>query len=166
MTTLAIHWPYRVAGVRWTFASAQFQNLLGGTFGMGEQLAPLNEFLASPEGDSLGVIYVTDLMSAMFGGLPTALNVFVVDAPGATPDRLLNVIKGSMEQNGQMLGDVEILALDTATVNGIPGVRGAAVADLSSVRYAQYNICQGSWHDRQRQDLRTDHDHGGRESGR
>jgi len=112
--------------------SSQFQNLAN-TFGMGEQMAPLNEFLASPEGDSLGYIYVTDLMSAMFGGLPTALNVFVVDVPGATPDWLLDMIRGSMEQNSQMLGDVEVEALDTAIVNGIPGVRGSAVADLSAV---------------------------------
>ena len=46
----------------------------------------------SPEGQGLGVIYVTDLMGAMFGGLPTALNVFVV-APGATPEWLLELIR-------------------------------------------------------------------------
>ena len=68
--------------------SAQFQQMAN-TFGMGGQLQPLNDFLNSPQGDQLGVIYVTDLMSAMFGGLPTALVVFEIDAPGATPQSLL-----------------------------------------------------------------------------
>ena len=115
--------------------SQQFQNLAN-TFGMGAQLAPLNDFLASPEGESLGVIYVTDLMGAMFGGLPTALNVFVVDIPGATPEWLLGLIEANLEQNASMLGDVEIQSLDTDVINNIPGVRGTARADLSSVGMA------------------------------
>jgi hypothetical protein len=110
--------------------SAQFQNLAN-TFGMGAQLAPLNDFLASPEGESLGVIYVTDLMNAMFGGLPTALNVFVLDAPGVTPDSLLEWLQANMEANSAMLGNVEIRDMNTATINNMPGVRGSAVADLS-----------------------------------
>jgi hypothetical protein len=116
--------------------SAQFQNLVN-TFGMGGQLGPLNEFLASPEGEALGVIYVTDLMSAMFGGLPTALNVFVVDAPGATPEWLLGLIEANLEAQAQNLGDVQILDMNTATINNIPGVRGSAVADLTDVGMAQ-----------------------------
>jgi hypothetical protein len=112
--------------------SAQFQNLAN-TFGMGAQLAPLNDFLASPEGEALGVIYVTDLMSAMFGGLPTALNVSVIDAPGVTPDSLLTWLEGMIEANASMLGDATIESLDTATINNMPGVRGAATANLASV---------------------------------
>lgn len=111
--------------------SAQFQNLAN-TFGMGAQLEPLNEFLASPEGEGLGVIYVTDLMGAMFGGLPTALNVFVVDVPNATPEWLLELIETNLEANAAMLGDVQIEDINTAVINNIPGVRGSAVADLSS----------------------------------
>ncbi|HXF62344.1 MAG TPA: hypothetical protein VNK95_12050 [Caldilineaceae bacterium] len=111
--------------------SPQFQNLAN-TFGMGAQLGPLNDFLASPEGEALGVIYVTDLMNAMFGGLPTALNVFVIDAPGVTPDSLLEWLQGLLEANAAMLGDVEIRDMNTAVINNIPGVRGSAVADLSS----------------------------------
>jgi hypothetical protein len=116
--------------------SAQFQNLAN-TFGMGGQLAPLNDFLASPEGESLGVIYVTDLMAAMFGGLPTALVTFVVDAPGATPESVMELIQANLDANASMLGDVEIRDLNTATINNLPGVRGAVVADLSSVGMAQ-----------------------------
>ncbi len=112
--------------------SAQFQNLAG-TFGMGDQLAPLNDFLASPEGEALGVIYVTDLMSAMFGGLPTALNVSVIDAPGVTPDSLLTWLNGMIDANASMLGDAKIESLETATINNMPGVRGAATANLASV---------------------------------
>ncbi len=112
--------------------SAQFQNMAN-TLGMGSQLAPLNDFLASPEGDALGVIYVTDLMSAMFGGLPTGLNVSVIDAPGVTPDSLLTWLEGMIEANMEMLGDANIESLETSTINNIPGVRASATADLSSV---------------------------------
>jgi hypothetical protein len=112
--------------------SAQFQQLAN-TFGMGAQLGPLNDFLASPEGDTLGVIYITDLMSAMFGGLPTALNVSVIEAPGQTPDSLLTWLEGMIDANASMLGGAQIESLETATINNMPGVRGSATADLSSV---------------------------------
>ncbi len=115
--------------------SPQFQNLAN-TFGMGAQLGPLNDFLESPEGEALGVIYVTDLMGAMFGGLPTLLNVSVIDAPGVTPDSLLTWLEGMIEANASMLGDVTINDLNTATINNMPGVRGSANADLSSVGMA------------------------------
>jgi hypothetical protein len=112
--------------------SAQFQNLVN-TFGMGAQMGPLNEFLASPEGESLGVIYITDLMAAMFGGLPTVLNVSVIDFPGATPEYLVELIEFNLDNFADMLGDVDMQQLDTAVINNIPGVRGQATADLSSV---------------------------------
>lgn len=112
--------------------SAQFQNLVN-TFGMGAQMGPLNDFLNSPEGESLGVIYVTDLMAAMFGGLPTLLNVSVIDFPGATPEYLMELIEFNLDSFSDSLGDVQIQQLDTAVINNIPGVRGQASADLSSV---------------------------------
>ncbi len=112
--------------------SAQFQNLAN-TFGMGAQLGPLNDFLASDAGDALGVIYVTDLMSAMFGGLPTLLNVTVIDAPGQTPDSLLTWLEGMIDANASMLGDATIESMETATINGLPAVRGGATANLASV---------------------------------
>jgi hypothetical protein len=112
--------------------SAQFQNLVS-TFGMGDQMGPLNEFLASPEGESLGVIYITDLMAAMFGGLPTLLNVSVIDFPGATPEYLLELIEFNLDGFADTLGDVEVQQLNTAVINNIPGVRGQLAADLSDV---------------------------------
>ena len=110
--------------------SAQFQNMAN-TFGMAGQLGPLNDFLNSPQGRSLGVIYITDIMNAMFGGLPTALNVFVIDAPGATPEWTLNLVKTNLEANKAMLGNVNITAMDTAVVNNLPAVEGSATADMS-----------------------------------
>ena len=112
--------------------SANFQNLAN-SVGMGGQLGPLNDFLDSPEGDALGVIYITDLMSAMFGGVPTLLNVTVIDAPGQTPESLLTWLEGMIDANASMLGDAKIESMDTATVNGLPAVRGAATANLASV---------------------------------
>ncbi len=111
--------------------SSQFQSMAS-TLGMGAQLEPLNEFLASPEGDMVGAIYVTDLMSAMFGGLPTVLNVSVIDAPNATPEWLLELIQTDLEAQASMLGDVQIEDINTAVINNIPGVKGTATADLSS----------------------------------
>lgn len=112
--------------------SSAFQNLAR-TAGMGEQLGPLNQFLDSEAGEALGVIYITDLSAAIFGGLPTLLNVSVVDAPNASPDAVLDVITGMLEQNAGALGDVTIRTMETDVINNIPGVAGDAVADLSQV---------------------------------
>lgn len=110
--------------------SSSFQNLAR-TVGMSEQLGPLNGFLDSEAGESLGVIYITDLSSALFGGLPTILNVSVVDAPNATPDAVLALITSLLEQNAGALGDVTIRKMETTVINNIPGVAGEAIADLS-----------------------------------
>lgn len=110
---------------------AQFQNLAN-TFGMGSQLGPLNDFLNSEAGQGLGELYITDLMGAMFGGLPTALAVYVVDVPNANPEWLLELIQTNLEANAAMLGDIKIEDISTATINNLPGVRGTAIADLSS----------------------------------
>lgn len=112
--------------------SANFQNLAN-SVGMGGQLGPLNDFLDSPEGDALGVIYITDLMSAMFGGVPTLLNVTVIDAPGQTPESLHTWLEAMIDANASMLGDATIESMEPSTVNGLPAVRGAATANLASV---------------------------------
>lgn len=112
--------------------SAQFQNLAN-TFGMGAQLQPLNDFLASDAGKAVGKIYVTDLMSAMFGGLPTVMNVSVIDAPGATPDSVLTWLQGMIDANKAQLGGVNIENLKTGTINGLPAVSGDASGSLASV---------------------------------
>ncbi len=110
--------------------SQQFQNMAN-TFGMGGQIAQLNQFLDSPEGQAVGIVAVTDLTAVMFGGLPTVLNVSVIDAPGATPDSLLDFLQANLEANQSMLGDVDIQEMNTAVVNNLPAVRGSVVADLS-----------------------------------
>lgn len=112
--------------------SAQFQNLAN-TFGMGGQLGPLNDFLASPDGDALGVIYITDITAALFGGLPTALNVSVLDAPGYTAETAKGLVEGLLEANAAMLGDVNIESLEATTINNLPAVSAIATANLANV---------------------------------
>lgn len=106
---------------------------VAGLLGMGEQIEQLNQFLASPAGQGIGFIYVTDLMSAMFGGLPTLLNVSVVDAPGLTAEEALALVQQSIESNLAALDEVNIDALEVATVNNLPAVRGRATANLAAI---------------------------------
>jgi len=112
--------------------SAQFQQMAN-TFGMGAQLQPLNDFLATDAGKAVGKIYVTDLMSAMFGGLPTLMNVSVIDAPGATPESVMEWLQGMIDANKAQLGDVKIENLKTGTVNNMPAVTGDATGSLAQV---------------------------------
>ena len=112
--------------------SARFQGMAS-TLGLGDSLAPLNEFLETPGGDMIGLVAITDLAGMMFGGLPTLLNVSVIDAPGQTPDALLTYLQSAIESNGAALGDISIESLETATINNLPAVEGDAVADLSNV---------------------------------
>jgi len=104
---------------------------LANMVGQGAGLAQARQFLDSPEGKPIGVIYITDMMSAMFGGLPTLLNVSVIDAPGYTPETAKALIDANLKANAAMLGDVKIDSIDPATVNGLPAVKGSATADLS-----------------------------------
>lgn len=106
---------------------------MAGTFGMDAQLAPLNDFLASPEGDAVGVVAATDLAGVIFGGLPTILNVSVIDAPGATSESVMTAIEDTINANGAMLGDVTVGEMEATTVNNMPAVVADAVANLSSV---------------------------------
>jgi hypothetical protein len=112
--------------------SSQFQGMAS-TFGLGDQLGPLNEFLATPEGEAIGLVSMTDLTAVMFGGLPTLLNVSVIDAPDVTADALVEFLTANIEANQAALGDVTIESLEAATINNLPGVRGVVVADLSQV---------------------------------
>jgi hypothetical protein len=104
---------------------------VAGLVGMGEQLDQLNQFLTSPEGQMIGLIYVTDLMSAMFGGFPTILNVAVVDAPGYTAESARTLVQQVIETNLTALGEVNIEAIEAVTVNNLPAVRGRATASLA-----------------------------------
>jgi len=110
----------------------QFRTLAG-MVGMGEQVDQLREFLATPDGQVIGLIYITDLMSAMFGGFPTILNVSVVDAPGYTAETARDLVQATIETNIGMLGEVEMGAIEATTINNLPAVRGSATADLTKV---------------------------------
>ncbi len=105
---------------------------MAGNFGFAEQMAPLNEFLDSPEGQAVGIVAMTDLAGVMFGGVPTVLNVSVVDSPGATPETVLDFVQRAIDANADALGDVQIESLETATINNLPAVQGSATVDLSS----------------------------------
>ncbi len=123
-------WPYPRGWTALDLRGAQFQNMAN-TMGMGGQLGPLNDFLASPAGDALGVVYITDLTAALFGGLPTLLNVSVVDAPGVTPASAVGMIEGVIDANAAMLGDANIESLTECTVNNMPAVCATATANLA-----------------------------------
>ncbi len=110
---------------------AQFQNMAS-TFGMGAQMGPLNDFLASDAGKSLGVVYITDIMAALSGGLPTLLNVSVIDSPGLTPSTAVTWLQGVIDANASALGGATIENLSECTVNGMPAVCGTATANLAS----------------------------------
>lgn len=129
-----LHYSFAVPS-GWTALDLQGTQVrtVAGLLGMGEQIEQLNQFLASPAGRGIGLIYVTDLMSAMFGGLPTLLNVSVVDAPGFTAEEALTLVQQTIESNLAALGEVKIDTLEVATVNNLPAVRGRATADLAAV---------------------------------
>lgn len=112
----------------------QFQNMAN-TFGMAGQLGPLNDFLESDMGSQLGVIYITDITKALFGGLPTALNVFVLPAPGMTSADTVAYVNGLLEANSSMLGDVTVENMSECTVNNLPAVCGTATANLANVGF-------------------------------
>lgn len=112
--------------------STQFRTIAG-MVGMGDQMAELDKFLASPEGQAIGLIYVTDLMSAMFGGFPTILNVSVLDAPGYTAESARDLLQEAISTNMSALGDVQLGAIEATTVNNLPAVRTTATANLAAV---------------------------------
>ncbi|MBV7328997.1 hypothetical protein KFU94_12205 [Chloroflexi bacterium TSY] len=106
---------------------------LAGFVGQGEALANLQNFLDTETGQAIGIVAITDIGAAMFGGLPTLLNVAVVDAPGATPDSVLEFLEKQFEANATRLGNIQIQDMNTSTINNMPGIRASAVANLSNV---------------------------------
>ena len=112
--------------------SSQFQNMAN-TFGMGDMIGELNTFLDSEEGQAVGKVAITDLTAVMFGGLPTLLNVSVIDVPNANPEWAVGLIQSQLEANAGALGDVEIRDINPTIINNLPAVAGSATADLSNV---------------------------------
>ncbi len=132
MKSAATHWPCPPVG-QWSICAETASSEWPALLGLDAQLAPLNDFLDSPEGDAVGVVAATDLAGVLFGGLPTILNVSVIDAPGATSESVMASLEDAINANGAMLGDVTIGALEATTVNNLPAVTADAVANLSSV---------------------------------
>lgn len=114
--------------------SAQFQTMMN-NFGGAAAIAPLNEFLDSPDGEQLGVLYIADISALMTGGLPSILNVFVLDAPGYDAESAKSLVEGMLSSNSGMLGDVEIEALNTCVVNNMQAICATATANLASVGF-------------------------------
>ena len=112
--------------------SRQFRNMAG-TFGLDDALTPLNQFLESPDGEAVGIVAMTDLAGVMFGGLPTLLNVSVLDAPGATPEQVRLMVAQLLEDNAALLGDLTVESLEATTVNNLPAVVATATGDLASM---------------------------------
>ena len=104
---------------------------LAGMVGQAAQVEQLQTLLDTPEGQMVGVVYITDLTNAMFGGLPTLLNVSVIDAPGYTPETAVGLIESTLAANTAALGDVTLDPVTADTVNNLPAVRGSATANLA-----------------------------------
>ena len=109
----------------------QFRNTVA-RFGMEEQLTPLFDFLETPAGNAIGLVAATDLTGMIFGGLPTALNVAVIDTPGLNPDQVVTLAQEWLARNQGAVGDITIEMLEPTTINGLPAVRAQLVADLST----------------------------------
>jgi hypothetical protein len=112
---------------------SQFQNLAN-TFGMAGQLGPLNDFLDSEAGKQLGAIYITDITKALFGGLPTVLNVFVLDAPGMTPADTVAYVNGLLSGSALPV-EANIENVSECLVNNLPAVCATATANLANVGF-------------------------------
>ena len=121
----------------WTVIDLRGQQVrnLAGTLGVDEQMEPLYEFLDSEAGQGVGVVAATDLAGAIFGGLPTVLNVSVIDAPGYTPETAVALIEATLAENAGLLDGVDIKTIEPTTVNNLPAVTGHATLDLTDFGY-------------------------------
>ena len=121
----------------WTMIDLRGQQVrnLAGTLGVDEQMEPLYEFLDSEAGQAVGLVAATDLAGAIFGGLPTVLNVSVIDAPGYTPQSAVALIEATLAENAGLLDGVEIESIQPTTVNNLPAVTGGATLDLTDFGY-------------------------------
>jgi hypothetical protein len=112
--------------------SSQFRQVAN-LLGLGDQLAALDAFLNSAEGQMLGKLYITDLTSAMFGGLPAGLMVVVADAPGYTAENAKTLVEEILAANAGVLGDVQFEAIEATAINNLPAVLGVGNANLAAV---------------------------------
>lgn len=110
--------------------SAQFRNMAN-TLGMGAQLSTLTDFLDSPAGEMVGMLAAADLPGMIFGGLPTILQVLVLEASGATQDTAQTAIVTVLSAEGGFLSNATIETIENATINNLPGVRATASGNLA-----------------------------------
>jgi len=110
--------------------SAQFRNMAN-TIGMGAQLSTLTDFLDSPAGEMVGILAAADLPGMIFGGLPTILQVLVIDAPGATQETAQGSVAAVLSAEGGFLSNPVIEKIESATINNLPGVRAAVTGNLA-----------------------------------
>jgi len=104
--------------------------------GQGEALAQLQDFLATEEGQAIGMVALElNMMGLMQGQVPPLLNVSVLPLPaGADSKTLMGLIDANMGMLEQF-GDVEVESVNPDVVNNLPAVRATARADLSAAGF-------------------------------
>lgn len=113
--------------------SSQIERMAG-LLGMGEQVASLQEFLDSADGQAVGKIYITGIASAMFGGLPSFLNVTVLPAPTNSPEALATRVQEAINANiGSLGGATTVAPVVPTTINNLPALTTEATIDLSAM---------------------------------
>ncbi|MCB9159996.1 MAG: hypothetical protein H6644_09070 [Caldilineaceae bacterium] len=111
--------------------SPRFRSMLE-SVGVGGQVAPLLAYLDTPAGQSVGLVAMTDLAGMVFGGLPTAINVSVLDAPGASAEDVAAQLERLLA-GGVLPAEVTVTAPVVTTVNNLPAVQATATGSLASV---------------------------------
>ncbi|MEZ4558329.1 MAG: hypothetical protein R2854_18180 [Caldilineaceae bacterium] len=108
----------------------RFRSMLD-SVGVGGQVAPLLAYLDTPAGQSVGLVAMTDLAGMVFGGLPTAINVSVLDAPGASAEDVAAQLERLLA-GGVLPAEVTVTAPVVTTVNNLPAVQATATGSLAS----------------------------------
>jgi hypothetical protein len=100
--------------------------------GQGETLRQLQNFLATEEGQNIGIVALElDMMGLMRGRIPPLLNVSVIPLPpGADSAYLMSLVDANMGMLDQF-GDVQVESVNTDVVNNLQAIRATARADLS-----------------------------------
>ena len=111
--------------------SPRFRSMLE-SVGVGGQVAPLLAYLDTPAGQSVGLVAMTDLAGMVFGGLPTVINVSVLDAPGASAEDVAAQLERLLA-GGVLPAEVTVTAPVVTTVNNLPAVQATATGSLASV---------------------------------
>ncbi len=90
----------------------------------------LDDFLNSEAADEMGVLYVSDLSAALFGRMPTVLNVSVGQAGGLTLEQIQTELVAKLNANLEMIGEPSVQEADACTVNTLPAVCATVALDL------------------------------------